>query len=279
MMNASEHITMKTKFKSRKVRSQIATGAWALMTTMTTLATLGTALQAQAGTTTNVEHLLAEADQYRMSGQNMQVQVQIEVRNPDETLDKERTYTVFAQEKHQSLVIMQSPAEKGQKVLMLGDDFWLLMPNTQRPMRITPMQKLLGDASTGDLASLTWAGDYSGTLSAEEHCADNSKEICLHLSLKARRSAVTYARIELWLGKQQHEPVRADFYVQSERIAKRVNFVMDKAAAPTRVTEMVMQDELGNHKKTHMHFLTLKDLKVPEIWLNPMYLVKNPNLE
>ena len=46
---------------------------------------------------------------------------------------------------------MQSPAEKGQKVLMLGDDFWLLMPDSQRPLRITPMQKLLGDASTGDI--------------------------------------------------------------------------------------------------------------------------------
>jgi len=42
-------------------------------------------------------------------------------------------------------------------VLMLGDDFWLLMPSSQRPLRITPMQKLLGDASTGDIATLSWA--------------------------------------------------------------------------------------------------------------------------
>jgi hypothetical protein len=27
---------------------------------------------------------------------------------------------------------MRSPAEAGQKVLMLGDDFWLLMPGSQR---------------------------------------------------------------------------------------------------------------------------------------------------
>jgi hypothetical protein len=30
---------------------------------------------------------------------------------------------------------------------MLGDDFWLLLPGSQRALRITPSQKLLGDAS------------------------------------------------------------------------------------------------------------------------------------
>jgi hypothetical protein len=54
---------------------------------------------------------------------------------------------VFVQDQHRSLVLMRSPAEQGQKVLMLGDDFWLLMPGSQRALRITPMQKLLGDAS------------------------------------------------------------------------------------------------------------------------------------
>ena len=51
----------------------------------------------------------------------------------DGSPDKERRYTVFAQAEHQSLVLMRSPAEQGQKVLMLGDDFWLLMPGSQRP--------------------------------------------------------------------------------------------------------------------------------------------------
>jgi hypothetical protein len=78
-------------------------------------------------------------------------------------LDKERRYTVFTQAQRRSLVLMRSPAEAGQKVLMLGDDFWLLMPGSQRPLRITPSQKLLGDASTGDIATLSWADDYGGS--------------------------------------------------------------------------------------------------------------------
>ena len=86
----------------------------------------------------DVPALLKAADKYRMGSDNMQVDTQVSVFNADGTPDKERRYTVFAQAGHQSLVLMRSPAEKGQKVLMLGDDFWLLMPGSQRPLRITP---------------------------------------------------------------------------------------------------------------------------------------------
>lgn len=32
---------------------------------------------------------------------------------------------------------------------MLGDNYWLLMPKSRRPIRITPMQKLLGKRRWG----------------------------------------------------------------------------------------------------------------------------------
>jgi hypothetical protein len=179
---------------------------------------------------------------------------------------------------------------------MLGDDFWLLMPNSQRPLRITPMQKLLGDASTGDIATMSWAEDYTGKLVGEEACeapASNSADAsttagsvaqkqastCLHLSLIAARKGVTYQRIELWLGKTRHEPVRADLYVLSDKLAKQARFVMDKPAAPTMVTEMVLTDQVSNHKTTHVRYLSRKERVVPQEWLNPMFLVRNPPLE
>lgn len=231
----------------------------------------------------DVPSLLKDADRYRMSSDNLQVDTQISVFNSDGSPDKERLYRVFAQAKHQSLVLMQSPAEKGQKVLMLGDDFWLLMPNSQRPMRITPMQKLLGDASTGDVATMSWAEDYGGTLVGEERCAPADSaappQPCLRLSLNAARKGVTYQRIELWLGKARHEPIRADLYVQSDKLAKQARFVMDKPAAPTMVTEMVLLDKLSNHKETRVRYLGRKERVVPETWLNPMFLAKNPALE
>ena len=249
---------------------------------LTWLAATSLALAASQAFAQDVPALLKAADKYRMGSENMQVDTQVSVFNTDGSPDKERRYTVFAQAKHQSLVLMQSPAEKGQKVLMLGDDFWLLMPGSQRPLRITPMQKLLGDASTGDIATMSWADDYTGTVAGEEPCGE-PKQACIHLSLNANRKGVTYQRIELWLGKARHEPVMADLYVQSDKLAKQARFVMDKPAAagqaPTTVTAMLLRDQLTNKKETEVRYLARKEHTVPEAWLNPMFLARNPALE
>ena len=258
------------------------------------LISLALSVSALAAYAQDVPALLKATDKFRMNADNLQVETQINVQNADGTPDKERRYKVFAQAGRKSLVLMQSPAEAGQKVLMLGDDFWLLMPNSQRPLRITPMQKLLGDASTGDIATMSWAEDYTGKLVGEEACeppATNPTgtavtpgnlapaQTCLHLSLNATRKGVTYQRIELWVGKTRHEPVRADLYVLSDKLAKQARFVMDKPAAPTMVTEMVLADQVSNHKTTHVRYLSRKERVVPPEWLNPMFLVRNPPLE
>ena len=159
---------------------------------------------------------------------------------------------------------------------------------------------------------MSWAEDYTGKLVGEEACAapttnpaaasstagsasqaqtqaqvqtqaqaqaQAQAQTCLHLSLNAARKGVTYQRIELWLGKTRHEPVRADLYVLSDKLAKQARFVMDQPAAPTMVTEMVLTDQVSNHKTTHVRYLSRKERVVPPEWLNPMFLVRNPPLE
>ncbi len=241
---------------------------------MLLLALTGAALTAHAGD--DVTALLKAADRYRTGADNLQVETQVSVLNRDGTPDKERRYTVFAQAQHKSLVLMRSPAEAGQKVLMLGDDFWLLLPGSQRPLRITPTQKLLGDASTGDIATMSWAEDYTGTVVGEEKCEAQS---CIHLSLQAARKGLSYQRIELWIGKARQEPLKAELYVQSDKLAKLASFVFDKPAAPTTVTEMVLIDKLSTHKETRVRYLSRQGKQVPETWLNPMFLARNPALE
>jgi hypothetical protein len=227
-----------------------------------------------------VTALLKAADRYRSGSEALQVETQVTVINRDGSTDKERRYTVFVQPLRRSLVLMRSPAEAGQKVLMLGDDFWLLLPGSQRPVRITASQKLLGDASTGDVATMSWSQDYGGRVVGDEPCpAPDEARPCQHLSLNAERKGVSYQRIELWLGKARHEPLAADLYVQSDKLAKRARFVLDHPAAPTQVNEMLLQDQLSNHKSTRVHYLSRTPKVVPEAWLNPMFLARNPALE
>jgi hypothetical protein len=97
-----------------------------------------------------------------MSSDNMQVETAISVFNTDGSPDKERRYTVFAAGRHQSLVLMQPPAEKGQKVLMLGDDFWLLMPAASARCASRRCRSCWATRRTGDIATMSWADDYNG---------------------------------------------------------------------------------------------------------------------
>jgi Outer membrane lipoprotein-sorting protein len=227
----------------------------------------------------DVAALLKAADRYRSGDEHLQVETEVTVLRTDGSVDKERRYTVFVQPQRRSLVLMRSPAEAGQKVLMLGDDFWLLLPGSQRPVRITPAQKLLGDASTGDIATMSWADDYAGTRVGDEPCPGAEKTACIHLSLQATRKGASYQRIELWLGKVRHEPVAAELFVQSDKLAKQARFVMDKATAPTRVDEMLLTDRLSTHRLTRVRYLSRSSKQVPEAWLNPMFLARNPALE
>lgn len=220
-----------------------------------------------------VQALLKKADAFRLSEDHLQVENQIIVKKNGQ-VDKDRLYSVLLAGSKKSLVLMRSPAEKGQKVLMLGDDYWLIMPNSQRPMRITPTQKLLGDASTGDIATLTWSGDYDGKIVGEEACDEGSKERCTHLSLVSQRKGLTYAHIELWLTAGAAEPVRADLYVQSDKMAKRAKFVIDKIEGKRMVRDMVIFDQIEKSRETIVRYVSRKARNAPDEWFNPMYLTR-----
>ena len=99
------------------------------------LITAAVLLATRAHAAPDVPSLLQQADRYRGGNTALQVETQVTTLRRDGSTDKERRYTVFTQSQHRSLVLMRSPAEAGQKVLMLGDDFWLLLPGSARALR------------------------------------------------------------------------------------------------------------------------------------------------
>jgi hypothetical protein len=66
--------------------------------------------------------------------------------------------------------------------------------------------------------------------------------------------------------------------VQSDKLAKQARFTLDKSA-PNLVAEMVLLDKLSTHKETRVRYLGRQARTVPENWLNPMFLARNPALE
>jgi outer membrane lipoprotein-sorting protein len=127
-------------------------------------------------------------------------------------------FRVYGKGSDRSVVEFVAPAtEKGKYLLMLRDAMWIYMPSTSRPIRISPLQRLMGQASNGDVARTNFAIDYNPS-------AVESENDTWVLDLAAKDPSIAYARIRLWVDKKSSEPVRADFYVVSGKLIKRAHY-------------------------------------------------------
>ena len=219
----------------------------------------------------DITTILKQADRFRLAETSAQVETEVRLLK-DGQLDKERRYTVYLAPGRRSLVLFKHASEQGQKVLMLDDKFWMIMPNSRRPIRITPMQKLLGEASTGDIATMTWSEDYDGKIIGEE---DVNGTPALHLDLQAVRKGASYSRIELYVAKGDYRPLKADLYVASGKLAKQASFTAEEAEGEIRVTEMTLFDRIQTDRETVIRYLYTTPRAIPDKFYNPAFLVRN----
>ncbi len=234
---------------------------------------LAALLHATPAVALDVNEALRISDSYRQSGNTVQVESRVELYKGEE-LYKQREYRVYMKPGRRSLVLFQSPMEAGQKVLMLEDKFWIVMPKSRRPIRITPMQKLLGDASTGDIATMTWSDAYQPTLISEESEFDGVTAI--HLSLKSIQKGTTYDRVELWLTPESFIPIAADLYVKSGKLAKQARYQMGELNGSPAVTRMTLIDRIQKNRRTEVYTTSMTETEIPDKYFNPMYLIRNP---
>lgn len=173
-----------------------------------------------APATPDAEALLKRSDTFRNGWPTYVVRVKItdfESGRPDE----EHLYEVSQKGTDKTYVNFMSSREKGEHLLMLGDDMWVYLPDTSRPVRITPLERLTGDASNGDVARTNYAADYSPVFLRTEKVGTVE---CYVLNLTAKRKGATYQRIVYWLRVPDARPVRAEFYLTSGKHIKSATF-------------------------------------------------------
>ena len=207
----------------------------------------------------DIDTILRKADSFRLRDASAQVDTLVQTFK-DGKQDKEKRYQVLVRPGGKSLILFRSPGEAGQKVLMSGDDFWMLLPGSARPIRITPLQKLLGDASTGDIATMTWSGDYHGSVARE---TEIDGVPCLELELAATRKTLSYQRVVLHVAKADYRPLHADLYATSNKRLKQARYSQDR---------MVLVDEVRSGRETVVTTLASKPRQFGDELFNPMYL-------
>ncbi|UTY58601.1 outer membrane lipoprotein-sorting protein [Massilia sp. erpn] len=219
----------------------------------------------------DIEAILKKADAFRLPAASLQVETQVQTFK-DGKESKEKRYQVLIRPGGKSLVLFRSPGETGQKVLMSGDDFWMYLPGSARPFRITPLQKLLGDASTGDIANMTWSDDYDGSVARE---VEVDGVACLELELAAQRKSLSYQRIVLQVAKSDFRPMHADLYASSNRKIKQAHFKLGSVDGQPRVTQMILIDEVQTNRETRVNTLHTKARSFGDELFNPMYLSRS----
>jgi len=226
-----------------------------------------------------VEHILKKADDYRSSEPSAKVTTLVKLYQ-NNLLDKTRLYVVYTRPKRESLVLFKSKVEDGQKLLMLGDNYWLLMPRSRRPIRITPIQKLLGNASVGDISTLNWSEHYHATLAGTALLTQQGKSVMTNrLELTANIKGETYSRITLWVNQINDFPLKANLYLRSQKLAKEAIFIPDNNLKPQRILSMILLDRIQPQKKTEIEYQKIEPYQLSAKYYNPAYLIQQPRLD
>lgn len=175
-----------------------------------------------------------------------------------------------------SLVRYVAPARDANKLILFnGKDMWFYDPASQASIRLSPQQRLLGQASNGDVVTVNFAKDYRAATADEEETQDGERKPrrCYKLGLSASSADAAYHRIEMWVDVADSRPVKARFYTESGKLLKTAYYRRyQKVFGAERPTETVIIDGLEPDWVTVMRYSDWVKREVPETWLQRDYL-------
>ena len=209
----------------------------------------------------NPEALLKQSDAYRNGWPAYMVHVKITDFEAGKS-DEEHLYEVSQKGTDKTYVDFMSPREKGRHLLMLGDDMWVYLPDTSRPVRITPLERLTGDASNGDVARTNYAVDYSPVYLHDEKVGAVA---CHVLELTAKRKGATYQRILYWVRAEDARPVRAEFYLTSGKHIKSATFdEYEPFGGKILLHKLTLYDEIRHNSHSVLEYSGAVQRELPD---------------
>lgn len=222
----------------------------------------------------NPKAILEKTDEARGNLEGIEWKIQLD--SVERGRKQKRTLIVKARD-FNSLAEFKAPAKvKGQKVLMIDRNMWFIKPGLRKPVPISPRQKLMGQASNGDIASTNYAGDYRVEEMSEEKVDD---ELCYLFDLIAANKKVTYDRIRYWVSKERMVGVRAEFFTVSGKMFKSATFEYDNIVTVEGekrpfISEMVITNAVIKADVTTMTYSKAEVKKIPDSAFNLNLLMR-----
>ncbi|WP_394788229.1 outer membrane lipoprotein-sorting protein [Rhodoferax sp.] len=226
------------------------------------------------------DEILAASDAIRNPGKSFSVTVTLTEFQTGKQVDTS-TLTSYSRTQQQggqfsSLIRFVLPTrDAGKLMLKNGNDMWFYDPANKASVRLSPQQRLLGQASNGDVATVNLAKDYKATLVADEDVQDGERKTrkAHKLALVAVSPDVTYASIEMWIDAENNWPIKGRFFAESSRLLKTVYYRrFQSQLGAERPTESVIIDGLNPQSVTLMRFSDYKARNIPETWMQRDFL-------
>jgi outer membrane lipoprotein-sorting protein len=266
--------------RARRSRT-VATGSWVAYVILSVIAyVLLSAMPIVASAAPDAQAILAASDAIRNPDKPFGLTLTlIEYRNGQQT--DTTTLGVYSKADTESgqfrslIRFVLPPRDTDKLMLKNGNDLWFYDPSSKASIRLSPQQRLLGQAANGDVVTVNLAKDYKAQLAAEEDVQDGDRQPrhCFKLALAGVAPDVTYHHIEMWIDTTNNRPVKAKFYTESDRLLKSAYYRHYQAELGVeRPTETVIIDGLDPKWVTVMRFAAYAWRDVPETWLQRDYL-------
>jgi len=165
---------------------------------------------------------------------------------------------------NRSLISFADPASvKGRKVLMDGNIVYLLFPKTTNPIRLSPLQVMMGQASNGDVVRTGFSQDYDVANLSD---SDRNGQPCYLFSLVVKDSQkdASYKKITLWVDKGSLRPEYAEFST-GDRLLKQATYSDYRAALGKDLPFSVdIHDGDNPQKHTILRYMQVGQKPVPD---------------
>lgn len=229
---------------------------------------------------TDAQAILAASDKVRNPGAPFSLYMEL-VEYRQEARTAENHLEVFSKidgtsGRFNTLVRFHSPPRDANKLMLkVGNELWFYDPQDKASIRISPQQRLLGQAANGDVITANLTRDYVASLDVNESIkdGDGASRLCHKLSLDARASDVTYSKISLWIDASNSWPIKGEFYTGTGQRLKTVYYRRYRSElGAMRPTEVVIFDGLNSGLVTVMRYTDYRWRDIPDLWFQRDFL-------
>jgi hypothetical protein len=179
-----------------------------------------------------------------------------------------------------NLVRYTAPPRDAGKIILLGTgSLWFYDPTSKASVRISPQQRLIGQAADGDVLTVNLSRDYSPKIVGRETIQDSARtpHDCWHIELSASTDEAIYRRVEYWVEQSTSRPIKGKFYSDSGRLLKVAYYGRYQSElGSVRPTETILIDAVDTGLVTTIRYANFRETETPDFWFQREFLPRLP---